>query len=641
MSSVRFGTQALQEWRHRAPEIGVRMLRSQLFTSRQTRLRQSAAGLFSIAGLSAAAVTTPAMAQSYTWGGAGNSTSTTDYNLATNWSNQPTGAPPAAAGQSAIFTGTGSDTVAVTAAVAPDSWIFDANSQSFSISGSDVKFGLAGAAGGLVVNAGQVISISNNIGETVAGVQVQVQDSALVLSGVNTYTGGTKVFGSQLLVTNSNALGTGLVTLRSALFTVPGEPAPPPNVVALGPNLVAPGGLTFTNNFAIDNSIVGSSINTNGISFTILGNIVDGDGPGRLTLLNSSVDPGLLKLLGTNTYSGGTQIDGTLQLGDATHTASLVGAVDNSGHFQLINANTTGITSLTNFGLTMFGTNAGTETVTAGNMTIDNDFGKTTFAAMTNAGTANITNHETGATIFTDRTSASSAMITNVNFGTTSFGQPFGTDAPTAGNATIISNANGDTDFNAFSTAGSATIVTQSDGTTFFFDNSTGGNARFITNGTGFVDFSGSFGPNADGRITAGSIEGSGIYYIGAGNTLVTGGNNFSTTVSGVIADFRCGCSPGPGNLEKTGTGTMILSGANTYTGTTTVNGGVLQVDGSIASSSQTIVNASAVLTGIGTVGNATIAGGGTFAPGSTTPGTFMTVAGNLAFQSGALSGPP
>jgi hypothetical protein len=42
-------------------------------------------------------------------------------------------------------------------------------------------------------------------------------------------------------------------------------------------------------------------------------------------------------------------------------------------------------------------------------------------------------------------------------------------------------------------------------------------------------------------------------------------------------------------------------------------------------------------LTGTGTVGNTTIANGGTFAPGSTAPGTFMTVAGNLAFQSGAL----
>jgi autotransporter-associated beta strand protein len=89
------------------------------------------------------------------------------------------------------------------------------------------------------------------------------------------------------------------------------------------------------------------------------------------------------------------------------------------------------------------------------------------------------------------------------------------------------------------------------------------------------VDFGGSIGPNSDGRITAGSIAGSGTYYIGAGNLLTVGGNNLSTEVSGVIADFNpCGCGPvGPGNLEKVGTGTLILSGTNTYTGGTLVDG--------------------------------------------------------------------
>jgi uncharacterized protein with beta-barrel porin domain len=80
-----------------------------------------------------------------------------------------------------------------------------------------------------------------------------------------------------------------------------------------------------------------------------------------------------------------------------------------------------------------------------------------------------------------------------------------------------------------------------------------------------------------------------------------------------------------------------MLTGINTYSGRTAVNGGTLEVDGSIAPSSLTTVNSGGTLTGIGTVGNLTVAGGGTFAPGSGAPGSSMTVAGNLAFQSGAL----
>ncbi len=80
-----------------------------------------------------------------------------------------------------------------------------------------------------------------------------------------------------------------------------------------------------------------------------------------------------------------------------------------------------------------------------------------------------------------------------------------------------------------------------------------------------------------------------------------------------------------------------ILAGINTYTGTTTINGGVLEVDGSIASSSMTTANANGVLTGVGIVGNTTIASGGTLLPGNGAPGSSLAVTGNLAFQSGAL----
>src|SRR4051812_36596373 len=58
----------------------------------------------------------PAQAQIYTWGGTGSATTTTDYNLGTNWSNPPAGAPPVTSGQAAIFDAMGSATVDVTSA---------------------------------------------------------------------------------------------------------------------------------------------------------------------------------------------------------------------------------------------------------------------------------------------------------------------------------------------------------------------------------------------------------------------------------------------------------------------------------------------------------------------------------------------
>ena len=544
------------------------------------------------------------------------------------------------------------------------------------------------AAGGTVDVNGAQVNLQGVIADGTGGGMLQVIDGtgggSLQLSGVNTYSGGTLVSGTTLVVSNNRSVGTGTVTLDNAEFVADGST-----------------NLTFTNNFKINNSAFGSAIDAFGTRLTIAGNISDGNGPGRLTVLDS-IGGGAVVLLGNNTYTGGTFICscGTLQLGDATHTASIVGAVENEGLFNIVNADTSGITSITNdagltifrnatsagtmtitnlfggeasfvnsstagsatiinnggnttfldastagnanisnqFATTTFGRFGGTDTSTAGQAIITNDDGGTIFLAKTNAGAATITNINGGGVEFFSQASAASAIIINNNGGFTSFGQPVGTDTPTAGNAVITNNSGGETDFNAFSTAGSATITTNNGGATFFYDNSTGGAAQFITNGTGYVDFGESIGPNSDHRIAAGSIAGSGSYYIGGGNTLVVGGNNLSTTVSGVIADYNpCGCTPGSGSLEKVGAGTLILSGTNTYTGATAVNGGVLQVDGSISSSSQVTVNAGGTLAGAGTVSNTMIASGGILAPGNTTPGSFINVAGNLAFQSGAL----
>src|SRR5215468_8025067 len=212
-------------------------------------------------------------------------------------------------------------------------------------------------------------------------------------------------------------------------------------------------------------------------------------------------------------------------------------------------------------------------------------------------------------------------------------------NASSAGNAVIINNNGGVVSFNNNSTAANATITTNSGGLTLFNDNSNGGNAQFIANAGGIVDFSNTAGPANDGNISAGSIAGSGNYFLGS-NQLTVGSNNLSTTVSGVISD--CGhtgldCSAGSGatggGLTKVGSGTLTLSGANTYTGPTLVNGGILNVTGSLVSA--VTVNSGGMLTGNGTIGGLDVGSSGAVAPGNSI-GT-LRVAGDVSFEQGSV----
>jgi autotransporter-associated beta strand protein len=129
---------------------------------------------------------------------------------------------------------------------------------------------------------------------------------------------------------------------------------------------------------------------------------------------------------------------------------------------------------------------------------------------------------------------------------------------------------------------------------------------------------------------TIGSLAGGGNVTLGSG-TLTMGGNNNSTTYSGTIS--------GTGGIVKNGTGNFFVTGTNTYSGPTTINGGIFDVTGAITSSSSVSINNGATLTGTGLVDpdTITIASGATLIPGTAgSPGTSLTLNGTLVVQSGA-----
>lgn len=143
----------------------------------------------------------------------------------------------------------------------------------------------------------------------------------VVLSGVNTYSGGTEVqAGATLSIANASAIGTGSLDLVGSA-TVPAT-------------LETTATMTITNAVTVTGDPV---FNVASGTTTTISSVISGTGDVEVT------GGGTLNLTNTNTYTGPTIIDSSSTLALSGNSASITpsSAVTNNGTFDLSNANAT------------------------------------------------------------------------------------------------------------------------------------------------------------------------------------------------------------------------------------------------------------------------------------------------------------
>ncbi len=451
-----------------------------------------------------------------------------------------------------------------------------ANAGNFSIAAAKTIDSMTGAGttalGANTLTIGDASNTSSTYTGVISGTGGLVKAGAgtLTLGGANTYSGTTMINAGTLKYGANNAISSGAVVVNDGGTYDLNNFSD--TIGALTVNSGATGGSVTTGTGALT---LGGNVTSSGgaANATISGNLALGGATRTFTTTNAAdgltvsaavsgavgltkAGAGTLTLSGTNTYSGTTTINaGTL-------TAAGGSAIADTSQVTLANAATARLnlaSSETIGNLSGGGTTGGNVVLGANTLTV-NEAGATTYSGVV-SGTGGLT--KTGAGTLTLSGASTYTGATNINAGTLALG---------------AANRIADT-----------SAVTVAAGATFNLAN--------------FAE-------------TVGSLAGAGNVALGSA-TLTAGGDNISTTFSGVAS--------GTGGLTKAGTGTLTLSGANTYTGTTTINAGTLVVANNTA---------------LGTVaGGTTVANGATLAlqGGITVGAEALNISGTGVGGDGAL----
>ena len=357
------------------------------------------------------------------------------------------------------------------------------------------------------------------------------------------------------------------------------------NAIALGAAQTfdsAAGAMTFAGN--VDNG--GFRLTVGGASNTVVSGGISGLGD----LTKSGA--GTATLSGANTFSGSVAVNGgvlALTNGSALADTAAVTLANSAGVVLEVDQNET-IGSLAGGGATGGGVTLDVNTLTlsqSGNTTYTGEVTGTGTLVKTGAGTLTL-----------NRTTAiGSSFDLRISQGTVDLNRGSGTAIAGilgSGNSVVLdggtlsvsasSGANGALTLGSLDVYGDSTLLLNRLGTAASHTTTLTAPLNFSNNGV--LNFAYS------SLVTGGTTT-----LAGASNTLFSDGSinitNYTVQINSAITQ-----SGGAYDFTKAGAGTLILAGANTYTGDTVVSGGVLSLSGSgrIADGSLVVVSSGATM---------------------------------------------
>jgi fibronectin-binding autotransporter adhesin len=469
------------------------------------------------------------------------------------------------------------------------------------------NYTLGDAASTIMVDPAQTFTIGNVVSGT--GGLTKTGTGTLTLSGANTYSGGTTINAGTVVVNSSASLGatSGGATINAG-------------------SLEVAAGYSTSWVFTLGNSASTFRIDPSQ-TFTVTSAI---GGTGTLNKTGS----GTMVLSGVNTYSGGTNVGaGTLQISASERLADSGALTVSGGTFDLQTFNET----------------VGTVTLSSGSIVGSGSATLTGSSYGVQSGTISGILSGTGA-----MTKTTSGTVTlsgaNTYTGTTTIGSSGGADGGTlalSGSGTIS---------NATTTVYGGTL--DLNGTTQSINNlalggGASGSTAVVTIGAGNLNLGNNISYAATNNPNGATISGVGGGKLNLlGNRIFTVNDSTAATADLTISVIIANGDATARQLTKSGAGTLVLTGINTYTGPTQVGGsgagnstaGTLQLSGSgkISDATATVVAGTLDLNGTTqTITNLNVSAGSSLAGSTATvnigSGGVLNLGGNVVYAGGAL----